>query len=120
MSQFPQVDAKRATKKSEYLREPRPDLADVALLDLNDVCSWLNVSRSYFLAEVQAGRGPAPVRFGARCTRYRKADVSAWIDAMAAGTVVDEIVKARTKAAGRAAQAKRAAGSRSGGRIRCG
>ena len=96
-------------------------LDDVALLDVSDVCQAARISRSHFFAEVQAGRGPKALRFGARCTRYRLTDVRAWLTARAtsaeADTASTDLVRARATRATRARQVYLAAGSPRGRRV---
>lgn len=97
---------------AEKKRRPtvRPPLlvahADVALLDVNDVCALARMSSSWWHDEVRAGRAPAPLRFGPRCTRWKAADVRAWLieraaqpQAEAAALVTARAKKASDKAA---------------------
>jgi prophage regulatory protein len=88
------------------------DLADVALLDIKDVCAAVRMSASWVHDEVKAGRFPAPLRFGNRCSRFRVADVRAWLVARAAQAEADNegngaTLVARAKRASDAARAKR-------------
>lgn len=94
-------------------------LADVAFLDINDVCAAARMSASWVHDEVRAGRFPQPMRFGPRCTRWRSVDVRNWLVARAAAAAEDTEtgakLKARAKKASDAAQAKRRAAMSSGG-----
>ena len=51
------------------------DLADVALLDIKDVCAAVRMSPSWWHEEVRAGRAPQPLRYGPRCTRWTAASI---------------------------------------------
>jgi predicted DNA-binding transcriptional regulator AlpA len=92
-------------------RALHPELDEVALLSLDDVCATASISRSYFLAEVAAGRGPTPLRFGVRCTRYRMTDVRDWlaarIEAAASDVATTEAVMQRATKAARESLSKR-------------
>lgn len=96
-------------------RTPRPppaDLADVAFLDITDVCSAVRMSPSWVHDEVRENRFPQPMRFGPRCTRWRAAEVRAWLikraEAALADTVTSDRVLAKAKQASSMAKAKRA------------
>lgn len=52
-----------------------PDVAAVAFLDINDVCAAVRMSASWIYDAIRAGRFPAPMRFGAKCSRWRAADI---------------------------------------------
>ena len=45
-----------------------------------DAARFIGVSSSHFYALAKTGRLPLPVRMG-RCVRWRRAELSAWIDA---------------------------------------
>ena len=87
------------------------DLADVALLDINDVCAAVRMSASWWHSEVAAGRAPQPLRYGPRCTRWTAASVRQYLIDRAAQPQADAaaLVTARAKKASAAAQAKRSA-----------
>lgn len=89
------------------------NLADVAWLDIRDVCAAARMSASWVHEEVRAGRFPQPLRFGPRCTRWRSADIRTWLiaraDAAQADTETGAQLTARAKKASNAAQAKRLA-----------
>ena len=86
-------------------------LADVALLDIRDVCAAVRMSPSWVHEEVRTQRFPQPLRFGPRCTRWRSADVRAWLIARASApdATADAALKAKAKKASDAAQARRLA-----------
>jgi hypothetical protein len=87
-------------------------LADVALIDGATSAAIGGMSLSWWLAQVAAGRAPAPVVRASRCTRWKLADVRAfWIEFAKAtdGEEAARVVTARSKKASAAAQAKRAA-----------
>ena len=99
-------------KRRPTVRPPLPSAnADVALTDINDVCALVRMSPSWWHDEVKAGRAPQPLRFGPRCTRWKLADVRAWLIERAAQPQAEaaELVKARATKASAAARAKRAA-----------
>lgn len=91
---------------------PTPDvLADVAFLDISDVCAAARMSASWIHEEVRAGRFPKPMRFGPRCSRWRSSEVRAWLVERATAAQADTetalAMSARAKKASEAAQAKR-------------
>ena len=87
------------------------DLADVAFLDIRDVCAVARMSASWIHDEVRARRFPQPLRFGPRCTRWRSSEVRQWLIDRAAAAEADTetgaLLTARAKKASEAAQAKR-------------
>lgn len=96
------------------VRPPLPEAhADVALADITDICALVRMSASWVHNERAAGRFPAPVIREPRCTRWKIADIRAWLieraTQSAADTKTTELVTARAKKASTAAQAKRAA-----------
>lgn len=54
-------------------------LADVALVDARQCASAAGISLSLWFELVRAGKAPQPAFRGNRCTRYRLADVRAWL-----------------------------------------
>lgn len=106
-------DSKKRAKPPEPRRPLPADLAEVALLDIADVCAAVRMSSSWLHDEVRAKRFPQPLRFGPRCTRWKAADVRAWLVDRAAVAAADtetaEFVAARAKKGSNAAQAKRQA-----------
>lgn len=58
-----------------------PPSAPLRLIDVREVCNLLSLGRSTVYAKVKAGEFPSPVRLGKRCTRWRDADVQAFINA---------------------------------------
>ena len=52
-----------------------------ALLRWQDVQTLFKLGRSTIFARVAAGKFPEPLRFSKRCTRWRRADVEAWLSA---------------------------------------
>ena len=87
------------------------DLAELALLDIDDVCNAVCMSRSWWHDEVRAGRAPAPLHFGPRCSRWTAAVIRQYLIQRAAQPQAEaaELVKARATKASAAAQAKRKA-----------
>ena len=102
------------TKNTKATRQPPMTLADVAFLDITDVCAAARMSASWIHEEVRAGRFPQPMRFGPRCSRWRSADVRDWLIGRASAAERDADAAApasivRAKKASDAAQAKRRA-----------
>ncbi|WP_397536125.1 helix-turn-helix transcriptional regulator [Roseateles sp.] len=68
-------------------RNPQPlhavQLAD-ALLRIATVAQATGLSSATIYRKLAAGEFPEPVRLGARCTRWKSADVRAWIQAQGA------------------------------------
>lgn len=54
------------------------------LLTSTEVAVWLKVSRSSLCRWRQEGRGPRVVWLSGGCPRYRRSDVIAWLDRIAA------------------------------------
>ena len=117
---------KRGTKLTQHSitkpkasRLPPTNLADVAFLDISDVCAAARMSASWIHDEVRCGRFPQPMRFGPRCSRWRSSEVRAWLiarsDAAEADTETAALLKARAKKASDAAQVKRRGGLATGG-----
>lgn len=109
------------TKLNASHRSPS-DLADVAFLDIRDVCALARMSASWIHDEVRARRFPQPLRFGPRCTRWRSSDVRRWLVDRAAAAQADTetgaLLTARAKKASEAAQLKRNSAPRTGGDLK--
>ena len=77
-----------ASKKATRGAVPQPleaaSLPD-ALLKIQTVATVTALSASSIFRKTKAGEFPKPVKLGARCTRWRAADVRAWLAAQAAG-----------------------------------
>ena len=56
-----------------------------ALLKIQTVGAVTGLSSSSINRKTAAGQFPVPVRLGARCTRWRAADVRAWLAAQVTG-----------------------------------
>ena len=100
-----------ATTDPKTAARPLPaNLADVALLDISDVCAAVRMSASWVQNEVLRGRFPQPIRFGQRCTRWPAASVRQYLIDRAAQpqAEVAELVAAKAKKASDAARTKRA------------
>lgn len=102
------------TAKTEPKPAARPlpaELIDLAFLDIHDVCGALRMSVSWWYDEVRAGRAPQPLRYGARCTRWRASDIRKYMIDRAAQPQAEDAAKvtARATKASAAAKAKRAA-----------
>lgn len=101
------------TAKTDPKPAARPlpaDLADVALLDISDVCAAVRMSASWVHDEVRARRFPQPLRYGPRCTRWTAASIRQYLIERAAQPQAEatDLVTARAKKASDAARAKRA------------
>ena len=69
------VQVKAVDEKSS-LSAPLPaELEAVALIDASICAAAGTVSVAWWYGEVRAGRAPAPVMRGSRCTRWRLTDV---------------------------------------------
>ena len=100
------------TAKTDPKTAARPlpaNLADVALLDISDVCAAVRMSASWVHDEVRAGRFPQPIRYGPRCTRWPAASVRQYLIDRAAQPQAEAaaLVTAKAKKASDAARAKR-------------
>lgn len=86
-----------------------PVLLDVALVDAKGVSAAACISLSQLHDLVRAGKAPAPAFRGVRMTRWRVADVRAWLLELAsAGTPSGaDAVATKVRRASDAAQAKR-------------
>lgn len=58
---------------------------DDALLKIRTVGQGTGMSSATIYRKVAAGEFPQPVRLGKRCTRWKAADVRAWIQAQGGG-----------------------------------
>lgn len=110
------ADAGGRGKKRPTVRPPLPvGHDDVALADINDLEALTRMKRSWLHQAVRDGRFPAPAIREPRCTRWKLADVRAWIadriEQAATDTETATVVSARAKKASDAAQAKRAKGA---------
>lgn len=72
------------TKKADLPGVPAA-LADVALVDGPTCAAAAGISLSTWHEAVRTQRAPSPVVRGHRCTRWRLADVRAWLQARAEG-----------------------------------
>ena len=95
------------------VRRPTPPaLADVALIDGPMAAAAACMALSSWHEAVRKGEAPAPVIRQPRCTRWRLADVRAWLIGRAAGggnAQASERVHALAAKASTAAKAKRKA-----------
>jgi prophage regulatory protein len=76
-----------ATQSSKKNRAEQPihvmQLAD-ALLRISTVQTVTGLSKSTIYTKLANNEFPQPIRLGARCTRFRAADVTAWLVSQAA------------------------------------
>ena len=102
------MNPKDHSRKNLVRPLPR-ELADVALIDINDVCGAVRMSASWVHEEVRCGRFPHPLRFGPRCTRWRVSDVRRYLVARAEEPQAESsaLVEARARRGSDAARAKR-------------
>lgn len=66
----------QAAQKSEAIP---PSLAEVALIDCNTAAAAASISVSQWHKLVSEGKAPQPAFRSPRCTRWRIADVRAWL-----------------------------------------
>jgi predicted DNA-binding transcriptional regulator AlpA len=71
------------TKSRPSRRPPLSEAhADLALADITDVCALLRMSKSWVHDAIVRGAFPSPVIRKPRCTRWRLADVRAWLEGL--------------------------------------
>ncbi|MFT3818300.1 MAG: hypothetical protein QM750_11810 [Rubrivivax sp.] len=86
-----------------------PELADVAMIDAPRIVAAACLSLSTWHELVRAGKAPQPAMRLPRCTRWRLADVRAWLIERAAQPVSDNaVIERATKASAKAQAARRA------------
>jgi prophage regulatory protein len=92
-----------ARRRRSTVRVPLPEsIAEVALLNIVDVCAAVRMSASWVYEAVRLGAFPQPLRFGPRCTRWRAADVRCWlIDRAATRDRAQEFSRTTTVASAR-------------------
>lgn len=97
----------------ENLSKKLPDqLVEVALVDARTAAAVGGMRKSWWYAEIAAGRAPSPVIKQPRCARWRLQEVREFWASRAAASGNDgkaEQVTAQAKRASAAARAKRAA-----------
>ncbi len=80
-SEFKPTKAHHAPHKLQPLSAvDHPD----ALLQVSTVQTLTGLGKSTVYTKVREGKFPQPIRQGARCTRFRAGDVTAWLKAQAA------------------------------------
>jgi prophage regulatory protein len=75
------ISQPRCTRKTQPLHVVQ--VGD-ALLRISTVEAISGLSKSTIYAKAARNEFPQPIRIGARCTRFRAADVMAWLAARAA------------------------------------
>jgi prophage regulatory protein len=75
------LSTRRAPNKTQPLHVVQ--LAD-ALLRIATVADWTGLGRSTIYRKSAEGEFPKPVRLGGNCSRWKAADVRAWIAAQEA------------------------------------
>lgn len=104
------LDEAKGTKPT--VRNPAPpELADVALIDAPRIAAAACMSLSTWHELVRTGQAPQPAMRAPRCTRWRLADVRAWLAARAergSDPRAARLLVTNARRASRAAQAKRA------------
>ncbi len=94
--------ADTVTAKTDLPPVP-PALADVALIDGPTCAAAGGISISTWHELVRVKDAPQPVMRAVRCTRWRLADVRAWlIERAAQATADDEVIRRATKASAKA------------------
>ncbi len=107
----PQTIASPVAGTKPTARTVPPDaLADVALIDCKAAAAAACISVSQFHDLVRTGRAPQPAFRAPRCTRWRLADVRAWLVEFAQPRpdAASRIVR-QARRASQSAQAQRAA-----------
>jgi predicted DNA-binding transcriptional regulator AlpA len=89
-------------------RELPPGLAELALIDIAQVCKACGMSPSWVHQKVSVGEFPAPLRFSSRCARWRAADVREWLLQRPSQAGAADVLRDRAKRASDAAQSARA------------
>jgi predicted DNA-binding transcriptional regulator AlpA len=93
-------------------QHPPAALADVALIDAPRIAAAACISLSTWYALVSRGEAPQPAMRAPRCTRWRLADVRAWLAQRAelgGDASTADAVMTQARRASKAAQAKRQA-----------
>lgn len=70
-------------ERSAPLDAPHREGEGRLLAAIDDVCDMVSLGRSQIYAMVADGRFPAPLSLGRRCSRWRVADVRAWVEGLA-------------------------------------
>lgn len=99
------------TKPKARRLETHAALADVALIDGPAAAAAASISISQFHELVRQGVAPQPAFRAPRCTRWRLADVRAWLVTLAQPNLDGaRVVIRQARRASNSAQRKRAAG----------
>lgn len=77
--------ANRAPTRGAFTQSLEAASLPDALLKIQTVGTVTGLSASSLYRKTAAGEFPEPVRLGARCTRWRAADVRAWLAAQVVG-----------------------------------
>lgn len=75
-----QVESQRTTTRTHQPIESATHPA--ALLRLSTVQALTGLGRSSIYARIKAKAFPEPLRQGARCSRWRAADVNRWLESV--------------------------------------
>ena len=70
--------------KGAALAPPHAVQLDEALLTLKTVRQHTAFSSATIYRKIAAGEFPKPLKFGARCSRWRASELSAWIKSLEA------------------------------------
>lgn len=52
------------------------------LLTVRDVMQAVGFGKTWIYQQIDAGRFPAPIKFSAKCVRWRESDLEQWMDAL--------------------------------------
>ena len=66
--------------KQVQIKKHGIDNSESLLLSDKEVSRLLGISKPWIWKHTRLGNFPEPVRFGSRCTRWRKADILAWVE----------------------------------------
>lgn len=76
------ANRKNISQRSAALRQPIEAVnLPNALLKVQTITAAAGISSATIYRKVATGDFPAPVRLGARCTRWKSGDVQAWMAA---------------------------------------
>ena len=95
--------------KRPIVRQPAPQaLADVALIDAPQCAAAACIGQSQWWELVKTGRAPQPVMRAPRCTRWRLADIRAWLIERAGAGIDQHAAEVAQSAAVKVSAAARA------------
>ncbi|MFM2056085.1 MAG: hypothetical protein RLY71_470 [Pseudomonadota bacterium] len=104
--------AKQAAALQEIELQVKSAAADgLTLLKIEAVSAMTGLGRTTLFERTRAGTFSAPVRLGTRCTRWRAADVQAWLKAQQPGELASPAGQAESRPAKPAKAARASQGA---------